>query len=100
MSDSTFFVEVVRDDVDGYTNRVQDEEAGASKFVDNAIRELDGRLVNLATFEELAPGQVPPRPTFVKLGQLPAGRTAQWTGVLLLGGSNTAAQMFRDEESA
>jgi hypothetical protein len=100
VSDKTFFVEIVRANVDGYTNRVQNEEAGAAKFVDNAIREFDGNLVNLATFEALGPGRVPPLPTFVKLGQMPAGKTAEWTGVLLLGGSNTAVQMFRDEEGS
>ena len=95
MSLETYFVEIVRDDVDGYTNRVQNEEAGASQFVDNRVQQLDGQLVNLATFQELGAGTVPAPPTFVPMGELPAGKTASWTGVLLLAGRNTAVQMYR-----
>jgi hypothetical protein len=96
--ETTYFVEIVRDSLDGYTNRVRNEEAGASSFVDNRVASLDGHMVNLATFEELAPGEVPDEPTFVKLGAVPGGAQAAWTGVLLIAGRNTAVQMFRQSE--
>jgi hypothetical protein len=93
--ETTYLVEIVRDSLDGYTNRVRNEEAGAASFVDNRVASLDGHMVNLATFEELAPGEVPPEPSFVRLGELPAGKQAAWTGVVLIAGRNTAVQMFR-----
>ena len=95
MDDTTYLVEIVRANLADYANRVQNEEAGASQFIGNRVASLDGRMTNLASFEELAVGQVPEPPIFVKLGQLPADKQAEWTGVVLLGGRNTAVQMFR-----
>lgn len=95
MSDQTYIVEILRSRLEDYANRVQNEEAGAAKFTDNRVASLDGRMTNLATFEELAAGQVPDSPSFVKLGQMPAGKQAEWTGVVLIDGRNTAVQMFR-----
>ena len=95
METKTYNVEIIRDQLADYENRVQNEEAGASKFVDNQVASIDGVMVNVATFEELSVGQVPDSPTFVKLGGVPAGKQPEWTGVVLLKGRNTAVQMFR-----
>ncbi len=95
MSDETYLVEIVRSSLSGYTNRVVNEEAGASEFVNNRVDALDNQLTNLATFKVLAPGQVPARPSFVKLGEAPADKPIEWTGVILMDGRNVASQMFR-----
>lgn len=95
MSDTSYNIEIIRSRLEDYANRVQNEEAGASKFIDNRVASIDSHLCNLATFEEQAVGQVPDLPTFVKLGALPAGKQAEWTGVVLIDGRNTAVQMFR-----
>lgn len=95
MSDTTYNIEIIRSRLEDYTNRVQNEEAGASKFIDSRVASIDSHMCNVVTFEEQAVGQVPDPPTFVKLGQLPAGKQAEWTGVVLIDGRNTAVQMFR-----
>jgi len=95
MNDDIYLVEIIRDDLAGYTNRVANEEAGASEFVDNRVSVDAGIATNHASFKVLPPGQLPDPPTFVKLGSLPAGKQPSWTGVLLIAGLNVAAQMFR-----
>jgi hypothetical protein len=91
-----YLVEIIRDDLAGYAGRVADEEAGASKFVNNRVGMLDGILVNLATFSELKDGdQLLPEPTFVPVGQVPTGKSAEWTGVVLLKNLNVAVSMYR-----
>jgi hypothetical protein len=97
MPNDTYTVEIIRDSLEGFTNRVQNEESGGSEFQGNLITSLDGQLVNLASFRELPIGQLLPLPSFVKLGELPDGTTAAWTGVLLIGSLNVAAEMFRIE---
>ena len=72
------------------------EEAGASEFVDSVIGTHEGKLANLATFKELAPGTVPPRPTIVKQGDPPpAGTKKVWSGVMLVQGTSTAVIGYR-----
>jgi hypothetical protein len=95
MTDKTYLVEIVRPDLDGFTNRVANEEAGASEFVDSRVQALDGRPTNLATFRELGPGELLDPPRFLRLGQGPADGRALWTGVVLIGGLNVAVQLFR-----
>ena len=100
MADDTYTIEIIRDGLDGYTNRVQNEESGGSEFLGNLVTSLDGQLVNIATFRVLPVGQLLPLPAFVRLGDLPPGKVAAWTGVLLIGSRNVAAQMFRSGEGA
>lgn len=95
---STYLVEIIRDSLADFVGRVADEEAGASEFVDNRIATLDNQLVNLATFRELAPGQVPQPPTFAELGHGPAGQMPVWTGVVMIGSKNLAVSLFRSPE--
>jgi hypothetical protein len=93
---SDYLVEIVRDDLAGFTDRVADEEAGASRFVQNRIGMLDGSLVNLATFSEMNDGdELLPEATFVPLGKVPAGKTASWTGIVLVKDRNVAVSMYR-----
>ena len=95
MSEDNYMVEIIRSTLDEYTNRVRNEEAGASEFIDNLVSAAGGKVANIATFKELGPGQVPAKPSFVKLGELPADKPAVWTGVVVIAGRNTAVQMFR-----
>lgn len=95
MNDETYMLEIVPSTLAGYQSRVANQEAGGSEFVDSRVSPLDNRSTNLAMFKHLAPGQPPATPGFVKLGELPAGKTALWTGVVLIDGRNLAVQMFR-----
>jgi hypothetical protein len=91
----TFMVEIVRDTLADYQDRVRDEEAGGTKFSGNSVEVLDGHITNIATFEVLPPGQVIAEPTFVAAGQAPAGTAVLWTGVVLINNLNIAASMHR-----
>lgn len=91
----TFMVEILRDTLVDYQDRVRDEEAGGTKFQRNSVEMLDGHITNIATFEILPDGQVLDEPSFVAVGELPAGAAAQWTGVVLIGRLNVAASMHR-----
>lgn len=80
-----------------FSTMVRDEEVGASRFVDARPTLEDGEPLTRVTFEELEPGQVPrAKPVFVELAKLPSGKTADWTGVVVVAGRNTAVHMFRE----
>ena len=95
MSDDTYLVEIVRTTLDEFQNRVENEEVGASEFVNNQVSPLDNQITNLATFKVLSVGQIPASPVFVRLEDLPAGKVSTWTGVVLLDGRNVAVSMYR-----
>lgn len=92
---STYLVEIIRDTLTDFQERVRDEEAGASAFAGNRVVSLDGDLVNLATFTTLPVGQLPEPASFAEVGSLPAGATPLWTGVVLLGATTMAVSLFR-----
>lgn len=67
---------------------IMGEEAGASKFLDSQVGTDEGQITNVATFDELAPGTVPPALTIVKHGSpAPPGTSQEWSGVMLVEGS-------------
>jgi hypothetical protein len=98
MADETYFVEIIRTTLDDFCNRVENEEAGASQFIDNQISIDNGTARNLASFIVLGPGKTPAPPTFARLGELPNTKRAAWTGVVLIDGRNTAVQMYRESQ--
>jgi hypothetical protein len=89
----TYLVEILRDSLGDFQERVRDEEAGASKFIDNQLATLDGKLTNLSTFERLKAGQLPDLPTFAEIGAV-AGAPL-WTGVVLVGAKTLAVTLHR-----
>ena len=91
-----YYVEIIRDKLSGFEGRVSDEEAGGSIFVSNEQIMLEGKLVNLAKFRALDLDMPDTTPRFVELGKTPAESTVEWTGVVLVGGVLTAAEMFRN----
>lgn len=96
-----YLVEIIRKDMKTYEERVSNEEAGGSEFVLNSVAMLDGQLVNLAKFKTLDIGVLPEKNAlFVELGKLPAGKAAEWTGVVLLNGVIVAASMYRGTRAA
>lgn len=103
MADRTQVTEILAKDLDEYTQRVGQMEDGGGLFLDSTVQVVDGEALNRTVFTLLAPGELPDTaPSFVKLGGLPDGQAAAWTGVLVLGGRNTAAEMVRtpiDEEA-
>ncbi len=95
MRDNTYLVEILRPTLDDYQSRVESEEAGGSEFLGNQVSALDNQITNVATFKRLPPSQLPGSPIFVRLTDLPHGKQASWTGVVLLDGRNVAVSMFR-----
>jgi hypothetical protein len=92
---STYMVEIIRDSLAGFEQRVREEEAGASEFSGNQISALDNQLANLASFRPLPAGQRLNPPSFVEIGAMPAGEVPAWTGVVMIGATNLAVSMFR-----
>ncbi len=92
---STYLVEIIRDTLTDFQDRVRDEEAGASAFAGNRVVSLDGGLVNLASFTTLPVGQLPMPASFAEVGSLPADAVPLWTGVVLLGTTTAAVSLFR-----
>lgn len=77
---------------------VASEEAGASKFLSSSLSFHSGKITNLATFEELPPGTVLKHLRFVKAGDpVPANSAAEWAGVMIVAGTNTAVATYRDK---
>ncbi len=66
---------------------IASEEAGASEFVDSQVSTRQGTPTNVATFDELAPGTIPPTLTMVTQGTAEPPDTSQvWSGVMLVEG--------------
>lgn len=89
--------EIVAASLQEYTDRVRQTEDGGGEFLDNRVQVIDGDAVNRTTFTLLPIGHLPnTAPTFVKLADLPAGKQASWTGVVVVGGRNTAVHLYRE----
>ena len=97
MSGEPYMVEIERDHVEDFANRVANEEAGASRFIDNKIAAFDGRTTNLAVFETLAAGELPDLPVFVPVDEVPDDTEPEWTGSILIDGSAVMVSMYREE---
>ena len=91
----TYLVEIIRSELASFSERVADEEAGASEFTGNQVATLEGRATNLASFKTLNPGELPQPARFAEIGALPNGAVPLWTGVVLLGAKTVAVAMFR-----
>ena len=97
MPDDTRIAEIIAADLDTYTARVRQTEDGGGVFLDNRVLVVDAEPLNRTSFTLLPIGKLPDtEPNFVRHGALPAGKAAAWTGVVVVGGRNTAVQMFRD----
>jgi hypothetical protein len=76
--------------------QIAGEEAGASQFVDSVPGTREGRVSNVVTFTELAPGTVPPPLTIAKqVDPPPQGKRRVWTGVMVLAGTLQAVIGYR-----
>jgi hypothetical protein len=95
MADKTYLAEILRDDLQSFQGRVEDEEVGASEFTGNEVRTEGNQALNLATFRVLPPGRIPRTPKFVELGALPVGQVPLWTGIVALGAKTVAVSMYR-----
>jgi hypothetical protein len=77
-------------------NAIRGEEALATRFKGSQLSPVDGKVTNLATFEEtdFIPNDVVlrkhPQPG-------PAGYTAAWSGVMLVQGANVPVTLFRKD---
>lgn len=73
---------------------IRGEEALASRFLRSQLTAVDGFITNLATFEDAAA-----IPSAIKLqshgSATPTGHTLIWSGVMLVGGSNTVVDIYR-----
>ena len=96
MGSRTYLVEIAGEDLDAFQARVAEEEAASGEFVANEVSSEGNQLRNRVTFRSLAGGAVPAAPVFTPLGQVPAGRTPTWTGVVALGAANLAVSMYRE----
>ena len=100
MADRIQKAEIVAADLDEFTARVRQTEDGGATFLDSRVQVIDGEPLNLTSFKLLPIGTLPEdEPSFVKLDALPAGKSAAWTGVVVVGGRNTAVHMFREPRS-
>jgi hypothetical protein len=73
---------------------IQGEEALATRFVSNQLSPIDGKIVNVAKFEEA--NSVPEDIRLQPHGQgAPANHVLVWAGVMLLEGQNTAVDAYR-----
>ena len=86
--------------LDAISSLIADEEAGASKFVEDKVATVKTAankqaLSNLMKFLELdAP--VPPVPILTLVGQpAPAGKSLQWSGPMLVAGNLTMVNLYR-----
>jgi hypothetical protein len=79
---------------------IADEEAGGSKFVENKVTVLKtsnkpGTPKNMATFVEVD-DHIPAEPVLALQGDAPpAGKTLQWNGVMLVGGTMSVVELYR-----
>ncbi len=73
------------------------EEATGAEFVRSSISFHESEITNLATFNDLPPGQRPQTPlVLVKQGDpAPVGKPAVWAGVMLVSGANMAITAYR-----
>ncbi len=82
--------------LDKITNMVRGEEAGASRFLRNTIAVHQGKMTNLAVFEELDPGTVPADIVFLASdAPTPNGYVLYWEGVMIVSGTNTVVKAYR-----
>jgi hypothetical protein len=95
MATKTYLAEIIRDDLPAFQDRVIDEEVGASEFIANDVSMEGNQAVNMATFRTMPVGSIPAKPTFVEIGDLPAGKTPLWTGIVALGARTIAVSMYR-----
>ena len=73
---------------------VRGEEALASKFVKSQLSAVDGGITNLVTFQEI--NAIPAKVQLLAHGSAaPDGSSLVWSGVMLVGGSNTVVDIWR-----
>lgn len=92
---STFLVEIIRDSLADFQERVADEEAGACEFSDNQVASEGNRPANLATFRRLGAGTLLAPARFAGIGAGPPGEVPRWTGVVVIGAEVLAVSMYR-----
>ncbi len=78
-------------------NAIQGEEAIGAEFLRSGISYHENAITNLATFNDLPPGQRPQKDVvLVKQGDpAPSGKKNIWAGVMLVSGSNMAVSAYR-----
>jgi hypothetical protein len=78
--------------LDQITNMVCGEEAGASRFRRSTI----DAQTNVAVFEELEPGEVPPPIVFLSsLSAPPDGHAICWAGPMIVSGRSMTVKAYR-----
>lgn len=71
-------------------------EGAGAVFLKSSLAYHENEITNLATFQDLPPGQRPKRLTLTKGGATPSdGMTQVWAGIMLIGGRNVAVTAFR-----
>ncbi len=75
-------------------NAIQGEEALATEFLGCQLSPIDGKITNVATFNEIkhVPADIKVQ---VHGPVLPAGKNPVWSGVMLVSGSNTTVDVYR-----
>lgn len=95
---SEFIVEVEgSNSMDQIERAISGLEATGAEFVRSSISFHEGKITNLATFNDLLPGERPQNPLiFVEHGDsMPDGKPAIWAGVLLVAGALVAISAHR-----
>ena len=97
MPSDTFIVDIPGDsDTAIITSEIADEELSFCKFVRASIGTHEGKMTNLATFLELANGEVPKTPVLLEADEPPpAGKQQVWSGVMLISGVATQVNLYR-----
>lgn len=76
--------------------QIAGEEAGASEFLASQVSVKDNQVTNILTFTELSAGTVPHPLKLVRQNEpQPPGTRKFWTGVMVVGGTNTPVVAYR-----
>lgn len=76
---------------------IQGEEASGAEFLKISLSYYENVITNLATFNDLAPGERPQKDlALITSGtDQPAGTNIVWAGVMLVSSSNMAVTAYR-----
>lgn len=94
-----YIVEIKGDfSTDEITLQIRDEELSFAQFLRSSIGAYEGRVTNLAVFDDLPFGQVPSEPQLLEATQpAPAGMQQVWSGPMIVSDAHQLVTLYRPE---
>jgi hypothetical protein len=95
---NTYIVEIDGNaNLQSINNAIVREEAVGAEFLRSSLSSHEGRITNLATFNDLPAGTRPSKDIelHVQTDPAPSGKATVWSGVMLVSGANMAVVAYR-----